>query len=135
MAEVSNGVQQGVNVSPLAIMAALVFHTGEEENAKIQPDDGAEAIKTRVPVIELLRDVNGEVGACVIPMRKIMTFIQNVYDVQFAMIRRENGGVGDDCMLVTFEKRSNTATILGPSGNGIIRSDSKRAELLKRLGL
>lgn len=127
---------ENVNISPLAIMAALVFHTGEEETIKVQPDAAEEPIKTRVPVITLTRDFNGEIAGCIIPLKKIMKYVQNIYDVQYSVRQnKDNPAPGNEAMLITFEKRSTTATILGPTGNGVIRSDSKREELLKRLGL
>lgn len=118
--------QGGVNISPFAILAAILFHVNESEEMTVVPDDSTESQQMSVEVVSIAKEKDAVV--CVIPLKKIIKYAQIPYNFQ---LRSENGQA-----IISFEKQDSPAvtTLVAPNGQPIANKSDTVLKLLEKLG-
>lgn len=89
-------------VSPYALMAAILFHVGSTEKICAKDAETGEDIEAEVCPVGIEREKGALV--CVVDVEKIIHFCTNHYDYK---LRYENGHA-----VISFEKRSPERTVL-----------------------
>ena len=115
--------EQQIQISPYAVLAAVLFNVGKTEVLRIKPDDSTQEFDVTADIISIERE--GDAAVCLIPMERIIQFASQVYDCKMSV----DGAV----MLVTFEKRAQTSGLVTATGQEIVPQSSKIQELIGRL--
>lgn len=109
---------QNVNISPLAMLAAVLFHADTFEKIKVKADDSGEVQDIEVPTVQIQKEDEGV--ACVIPLKRILHFALHTYNMNFRVIRPEGELTEDNsAAVITFEKATVAARILNANGKAI----------------
>ena len=116
--------QQQVQITPVAILAAILFNLNKTETIKVPVDDSVEEVEVQAPCVGI--EQTDEAIVCIIPMDKIIHFAINSYDFQF---RVEQG-----IAVVSFEKHVFTgADLYAANGSKVAKQSEVIKELLEKL--
>jgi len=108
------GTQQ-VHISPVAILAAVLYNMHKTMQVKVTPDDGATPIKMEVPAVEI--QIEGNSLICALPMKTLVHFAQTAYEMTFNVVQPHNNPNPDDALaMVGFEKTVEKTRLLGADG-------------------
>lgn len=113
-----------VQLTPYAILAAILFNLNKQEPVSVVPDDGsADPVEVLSDVIGI--EAEGDAIVCVIPADKVMHFANHTYDCQV---------LGKDGHLfVTFERRKDGGGLLTADGKRAISAGAVVPRLMKRI--
>lgn len=116
----------GVNISPFAILAAILFNINESEDMTVTPDDSTESQQMAVEIVSIAKEKDAVV--CVLPLSKIIKYAQTPYTFQ---LRSENGQA-----IISFEKQDSpvVTTLVAPDGQPIGNKSDTVVKLLEKLG-
>lgn len=116
--------QPSMQLSPFAMLAAVLFNLNKTTTIKVKPDDSQEEVDVQARIVGI--QVDGDDAAiCVMPLESVIHFMQFPYDVK---VKVDNGHV-----LISFEKQSDAPTILTQDGNKIALESDKIDKLLERM--
>ena len=118
-----NQNQEQLNITPYAILAAVLFYSGKTEVLKVKPDDTSQEVEVTANIISIESD--NDACVCMIPMDKVIKFAMQVFDCKVQI----DGAV----MLITFEKRAATSGLVTATGQQILPKSEKIQELISRL--
>lgn len=111
-----------IQISPLAILAAVLFNADSYEKVKTKADDSDVEIEVEVPTVQIEREPNGI--ACCIPLNKILHYVKNNYEMQFKVVAPEGALDNNDSIaVIIFEKAAKHSVLLGANGQAV-RSES-----------
>lgn len=97
-----------VQITPYAILAAILFNLDKTEQAKVKADDSGEDVTIDAPVVSV--ECEGDALVCAIPTDKVAHFAETVYDCK---IMSKSGH-----MLISFERRKDGGGIALVAANG-----------------
>lgn len=109
-----------IEITPYAILAAVLFNVNKTEKIKVKPDDGDEEVDVEVRSIGL--ETEKDALVCIMPMEKLMHYATVPYDYKVR--------VRDGHAIVSFEKRNEVkAHIYGTNGK-VLQSESPAVKRL-----
>jgi hypothetical protein len=117
--------QGQVQITPYAILAAVLFNINKPEEVEIPADDGGEPIKVMAESIAI--ESEGDALVCVIPIEKVLHFAQTVYDCK---VRIDNA---NGAMFVTFEQKKDGGGLVAANGQPIATQSFAINKLMERL--
>lgn len=107
-----------VNISPLAMLAAVLFHADTFEKIKVKPDDSTEVEEVEIPTIQIQKEEEGV--ACEMPLKRLIHFATTTYNMNFRVLRSGNDLTDENAAaIITFEKATTAAKILNLNGKAI----------------
>ena len=115
--------EQQIQITPYAILAAILFNLDKTETVKVKPDDQQDEIEVLSDCVGLV--VQDEALVCMIRMDKIMHFATSTYNFQFK--------VEDGHAIISFDKASPAPTLVAANGQAIIHESPLIKELTERL--
>lgn len=116
-------MQQQIQITPYAILAAILFNLDKTETVKVKADDQAEDIEVLSNCVGLA--VQDDALVCMLRMDKIMHFATSTYNFQFK--------IEDGHAVISFEKATPAPTLLAANGAPIAQESPLIKELTERL--
>ncbi len=112
-----------LQITPHAILAAVLFYGRKQETLKVVPDDSTQEVEVVTDCVNIESD--GDALVALIGMDKILEFATQVYDFR--------AQIDGPVMLISFEKRAETSGLVSAGGQAIVPQSSKIQELIGRL--
>lgn len=102
-------VNTGIGISPLAILAAILFNYGKAEKVQIEMDDTGERKEILAECMGI--ESEGDAVVCCIPVTKILKYAQSNYNFKFKVVDGE--------AQMSFEKAYNKTPIYTANGQPV----------------
>lgn len=119
----AEGAKQ-IEITPYAILAAVLFNINKTEKAKVKPDDSEDEIEIDVRTVGV--ETEKDASVCIMPMEKIMHYATIPYDYKVR--------VQDGHLIVSFERRNEIkAHIYGANGKQVSTESPAIKRLLDRM--
>lgn len=103
-------MQQRVDITLPAILAALFYHAMDTKKVRVKAETGQET-EVDVPLIQITQ--SGNAVCCTVPVNKCAYYALTPYDMQVQTYKDSHG---TDKIMITFDKQSASPTVLGANG-------------------
>lgn len=110
-------------ISPYALLAAVLFGATETMTIPRKADDSDEIINEEVPVVNVDREEDALV--CVMPLERVLHFATTVYDFRFAA---QNG-----VATITIERRHEAPRLYKANGQKAVVMSPQIERILERM--
>lgn len=122
---------QNLQISPVALLAAVLYHCTDTVKAMVKPDDSDTEIEIDVPLISVQKEADTVV--CMIPMSKIMHFATHVYDMQFNVAKPKDDLTDDNAMAVVAFSPHKGSLLVNGAGSPISTGNNAIDALMKKI--
>lgn len=122
----------GVEIKPIAILAAVLFNAHSKMKVVTKADDGAPDIVEDAPMVNV--QVDGDSLVCTIPVEELVHFATTAYQMQVQFVRTQ-GDLDDKraMAIIAFEKNAVNGAILATNGKPITRQSDSMKRALERI--
>lgn len=121
--------KQQVGISPVAMIAAILFHADTYEIVKTKVDDSSEEIEVKTPTIQIQKEENG-VAVCM-PLDRLFYFVHTPYNMQFTVVQPEGTTESRDALaVITFDRAPKHAALLGANGKAVATESPMLSRIL-----
>lgn len=117
-----DNIKSDIGISPLAILAAVLFNYGKAEKVKVKMDDSEDEKDILVESIGVESD--GEAAVCCIPLEKVMKYATQNYNFKFK--------VADGEIRLSCEKQYNRTPIYAANGQAVERESPVIEKLFEK---
>lgn len=118
-----NDQQKQHDISPIALLAAVLFGATETMTIPRKVDDSDEIVEEEIPVLNVEREENALV--CVLPLERVLHFATTIYDFRFA--------AANGVATITIERRAEHPRLYQPNGQRAVVMSPQIERILERM--
>ncbi len=120
-----------VGITPIAMIAAILFHADTYEIIKTKVADSEEEIEVKTPTIQIQKEPDG-VAVC-LPLDRLLYFVNTPYNMQFNVVQPEGTTETKDALaVITFDKAPTHKALLGSNGKSIATESPMLSRIMDR---